>query len=69
MADGWQSDDGWQESYKVMDGGGTNAMRLWTVVGRMMSFGRSGVRLRTSVGGLDSHLLRVMIIRQVPGGK
>ena len=40
MSDGDGMTDGWQESYEVMDGCGTDDTRLWTVVGRMMSFGR-----------------------------
>ena len=39
MSDGDRMTDGWQESYEVMDGRGSDDTRLWTVVGRMMSFG------------------------------
>ena len=50
--------DGWQESYDVMDGCGTDD-EFWAM--------RSEVK-RWNMGQLVSQLLRVMIIQQVLGG-
>ena len=62
---------GWRSGHRIDADEGRPAReltRLWTGVGRMISFGPWGARLRWSVGRLDSQLLRFMIIRQVLGG-